>query len=144
MLAGIEYLKSRKEIDPTRIGLIGHSEGGIIAPIVAARSPDVTFIVMMAGTGLTGEEILYMQSDLISRAEGVNNETIARNNEEMRKIYSIVKQEQNNTVAEEEISKILKAEMANLSEDEKKYSVTPKLTSIPRSKQSYHHGCAFS
>ena len=122
VLAGIEYLKSRKEIDPTRIGLIGHSEGGIIAPIVAARSPDVAFIVMMAGTGLTGEEILYMQSDLISRAEGVNNETIARNNEEMRKIYSIVKQEQNNTVAEEEISKILKAEMANVSEAEKKYS----------------------
>ena len=62
VLSGIEYLKSRKEIDPTRIGLIGHSEGGIIAPIVAVRSPDVAFIVMMAGTGLTGEEILYLQS----------------------------------------------------------------------------------
>ena len=50
VLAGIEYLKSRKEIDPTRIGLIGHSEGGLIAPIVAVQSPDVAFIVMMAGT----------------------------------------------------------------------------------------------
>jgi uncharacterized protein len=122
VLAGIEYLKSRKEIDPTRIGLIGHSEGGIIAPIVASRSPDVAFIVMMAGTGLTGEEILYMQSNLISRAEGASNDTIARNDEVMRNIYSIVKKEQNNTVAEGEISKILKAEMANVSEGEKKYS----------------------
>ena len=41
---------------------------------------------MMAGTGLTGEEILYMQSNLISRAEGANNDTIARNDEVMRKI----------------------------------------------------------
>jgi len=49
VLAGIEYLKSRKELDPSRIGLIGHSEGGLIAPIVAVESNDVAFIVMMAG-----------------------------------------------------------------------------------------------
>lgn len=122
VLSGIEYLKSRKEIDPTRIGLIGHSEGGIIAPIVAVQSPDVAFIVMMAGTGLTGEEIIYMQSDLISRAEGADNETIARNEALTRKIFSIVKQEQNNTVAYEEIRKLLKAEMDNMSEEEKELS----------------------
>ncbi|WP_205793730.1 S9 family peptidase [Methanosarcina sp. MSH10X1] len=122
VLAGIEYLKSRKEIDPARIGLIGHSEGGIIAPIVAVQSPDVAFIVMMAGTGLTGEEIIYLQSGLINRAEGADNETIARNEALTGKIFSIVKQEQNNTVAEEEIRKLLKAEMANMSEEEKKLS----------------------
>lgn len=122
VLSGIEYLKSRKEIDPARIGLIGHSEGGIIAPIVAVQSPDVAFIVMMAGTGLTGEEIIYMQSDLISRAEGADNETIARNEALTRKIFSIVKQEQNNTVAYEEIRKLLKAEMDNMSEEEKELS----------------------
>lgn len=122
VLAGIEYLKNRKEIDPTRIGLIGHSEGGIIAPIVATQSPDVAFIVMMAGTGLTGEEILYLQSTLISRAEGASNETIAKNEALMKKIYSIVKEEQNNTVAEEEIHKLMKAEMANMREEEKNNS----------------------
>ncbi len=122
VLAGVKYLKSRKEIDPTRIGLIGHSEGGLIAPLVAVRSSDVAFIVMMAGPGLTGEEILYLQSDLIARAEGASNETIARNEVLMKKTFSIVKEEQNNTVAEEEIRKLLKAEMANMSEEEKKYS----------------------
>ncbi|MGE4494462.1 MAG: alpha/beta hydrolase family protein, partial [Methanosarcina sp.] len=70
VLAGIDYLKSREEIDPTQIGLIGHSEGGLIAPIVAVESRDVAFIVLMAGPGITGEEILYLQSELISRAEG--------------------------------------------------------------------------
>ena len=45
VLAGVAFLQSRKEIDPSRIGLLGHSEGGIIAPLVASRSRDVAFIV---------------------------------------------------------------------------------------------------
>ena len=108
VLAGIEYLKSREDIDSTRIGLIGHSEGGLIAPIVAVESPDVAFIVMMAGPGITGEEILYLQSDLISRAEGVDNETIARNNALMKSIYSVIKEEQNDTIAAEKTSEAYK------------------------------------
>lgn len=118
VLAGIEFLKSRKDIDSARIGLIGHSEGGLIAPLVAVQSPDVSFIVMMAGPGLTGEEILYLQSDLISRAGGADNETIARNDALMKSIYSVVKEEQNNTIAAEKLRKLIKDEMENISEDE--------------------------
>jgi len=116
VLTGVEYLKNRKEIDSSRIGLIGHSEGGIIAPMVAVKSPDVAFIVLMAGQGITGEEISYLQSDLIYRAEGVDNETIAHNEVLLRKMYSVVKEEQNNTAAEEKLREILRAEMANTSE----------------------------
>ncbi len=72
VLAGVAFLKSRPEIDPKRIGLIGHSEGGIIAPIVAGRSPDVAFIILLAGTGLPGEEILYLQARLMGEAMGVS------------------------------------------------------------------------
>ncbi|AKB78267.1 hypothetical protein MSHOH_1784 [Methanosarcina horonobensis HB-1 = JCM 15518] len=122
VLAGIEYLKSREELDPTRIGLIGHSEGGLIAPIVAVQSHDIAFIVMMAGPGIPGEEILYLQSDLISRAEGVDNETISRNEALMRSMYSVIKKEQNNTIAEEKLRKLLADELANMSEEEKQSS----------------------
>lgn len=52
-LAGVTFLKERKEIDPLQIGLIGHSEGGIIAPLAASLSKDIAFIVLLAGTGLT-------------------------------------------------------------------------------------------
>jgi len=52
VLAGVEYLKTRKEVDAEQIGLIGHSEGGLIAPMVAVKSNDVAFIVLMAGAGL--------------------------------------------------------------------------------------------
>jgi len=122
VLAGIDYLKSRKDIDSTRIGLIGHSEGGLIAPIVASSSSDVAFIVMMAGQGITGEEILYLQSDLIFRAEEVDNETIARNNALMKSIYSVIKKEQNDDIAAEKLQKLIMNEVANMSEEEKKNS----------------------
>ena len=69
--AGVAYLKTRPEIDARRIGLIGHSEGGVIAPMVAARNRDVAFIVMMAGTGVPGAEVLATQRRLITAAEGL-------------------------------------------------------------------------
>ncbi len=68
--SAVAYLKTRKEINPKKIGLIGHSEGGIIAPMVAAASKDVSFIVLLAGTGLRGEQLLLLQQELIARAEG--------------------------------------------------------------------------
>ena len=59
-----------------RIGLMGHSEGGIIAPMVAARSTDVAFIVLLAGTGLPGEEILYLQGQAILKAMGAGEKAL--------------------------------------------------------------------
>jgi len=70
-LAALEFLKSRKEVDAKRIGIVGHSEGGVIAPICAARSKDVAFIVLLAGTGMRGAELLPLQTKLISMAAGV-------------------------------------------------------------------------
>ena len=66
--AAVDYLRSRKEIDNQRIGLIGHSEGGMIAPMVAVSRPkDVSFIVLLAAPGLRGDSILVMQNEVISR-----------------------------------------------------------------------------
>jgi len=77
-LAGVEYLKKRADIDRKRIGLLGHSEGGLIAPMCATRSRDVAYIVLMAGPGLRGDEILQRQSVLIQIAAGVPREQVAR------------------------------------------------------------------
>src|SRR5659263_6455 len=107
VLAGVEYLKSRKDIDPKQIGLIGHSEGGMIAPMVATRSQDVAFIVMMAGPGLIGEELLYLQGEKIFSAEGLDNESIVRNRDIQSRMFAIVKQEPDKAVAEKELIAIL-------------------------------------
>jgi uncharacterized protein len=102
-LAGVEYLKTRNEVAPRRIGLIGHSEGGLIAPMLAARSTDIAFIVMMAGSGLTGEQILYHQAMLIARAHGVSDELIAQNRAAQERVFAIIKQEKDGVVAEKRI-----------------------------------------
>jgi len=120
VLAGIAYLKTRKEINPKKIGLIGHSEGGIIAPMVAVKSPDVAFIVLMAGTGLTGEEILYLQGALIFRAMGVSEEDIAKNRQFNEKIFSVLKEEEDIEIIEKILRQMFMADWEKMSEEEKK------------------------
>lgn len=68
--AGVAFLRGRKDIDPARVGLIGHSEGGLIAPIVAARDPGIAFVVLLAGTGVPGSEVMKTQSRDIALAGG--------------------------------------------------------------------------
>jgi pimeloyl-ACP methyl ester carboxylesterase len=106
VLAGVAYLQSRKEIDPRKIGLIGHSEGGMIAPMAAVRSNDVAFLVLMAGTGVTGEQILYRQSDLILQAEGGTTEQIAQNRKGQEQIFAVLKRETDDAAAENAIRKV--------------------------------------
>jgi len=119
VLAGIEYLKTRKEINPEQIGLIGHSEGGLIAPMVAVKSPDVAFIILMAGTGLTGEEILYLQGALISRAMGVSEKDIAKNRQFNEKIFSLIKEEKDEKTIEEKLRQMFMDDWAELNDEEK-------------------------
>jgi fermentation-respiration switch protein FrsA (DUF1100 family) len=88
--AAVKYLKSRKEIDAKNIGLIGHSEGGIIAPMVAVESEDVAFIVLMAGTGIRGDELLLRQSELIGRATGMSERQLKLAREFNKGAYDIV------------------------------------------------------
>jgi uncharacterized protein len=122
VLTGIEFLKSRKEIDSKQIGLIGHSEGGLIAPMVAAQSADVAFIVLMAGPGLRGEEILYLQGALISKAAGVPDEAIARNRAVQQAIFTVLKEESNNAAAEKRIRENLSKVTAEMTDEQKKAS----------------------
>ena len=74
--AAVAFLRSRKEINSQEIGLIGHSEGGMIAPIIAAEDDGISFLVLMAGPGLRGDKLLLIQQDLIYRAKGKNEESI--------------------------------------------------------------------
>ncbi|WP_290662093.1 alpha/beta hydrolase [Ignavibacterium sp.] len=103
--AAIKYLKARNEVDKNKIGLIGHSEGAMIASIVASESDDVAFIILMAGPGLPGDSILYLQTELIYRAEGQSEEQIHEILDELREVYSILKSD----IDESEMKEILKS-----------------------------------
>ena len=80
--AAVAMLKGRPDIDPKQIGLLGHSEGGIIAPMVANRSGDVAFVILMAGPGVSGGQIVVQQLADLLKAQGqpqaVIDQTVAK------------------------------------------------------------------
>ncbi len=69
--AGLTYLKTRKEVDAKKLGLIGHSEGGLIASIVASKNKDINFVIMLAGPGVKGADLLADQNEAVLKASGV-------------------------------------------------------------------------
>jgi fermentation-respiration switch protein FrsA (DUF1100 family) len=68
--AAFTFLAARPEVDGKRTGIAGHSEGGLIAPIVASRNPGVGFVVLLAGPGIRGDKLLLLQSAAIARTSG--------------------------------------------------------------------------
>ncbi len=92
---------------PSNLGLIGHSEGGLIASIVASERTDISQIVLLAGPGLTGEKILLMQSALIARASGEDEKSIAQAEKTNKTIYGIIKDTPDNAAASEKIKEVM-------------------------------------
>ena len=121
-IAGVEYLKSRKEIDPKKIGLIGHSEGGMIAPIAAERSADIAFIVLMAGPGIGFDEAVIFQVLEQLKLEGVSEEDIELQRSWRQKIFSLFKQNLDSSTIANKMKKLY----SELSEDEIKRLNWPK------------------
>lgn len=117
--AGIDFLQTRSDIQPDKIGLVGHSEGGLIAPMVAAENPEVAFIVMMAGPGVPGTEILLLQQELLARAEGGSKEEIARTNKISKKIFSELRKTNDIEKTKKELITFVKEELNKIPEKEK-------------------------
>lgn len=70
--AAYDWLRAQPGIDPSRVGLLGHSEGGMIAAILAGRRPDVGFAVLMAGPAQPGDALLVEQAGLLTGAAGAD------------------------------------------------------------------------
>jgi len=96
-LAGVAYLKTRKEIDPKHIGLIGHSEGANVASIAATQSPDIAYIVMLAGMGVPGEQVLYLQGWRLMEAQGESKASVDQERAIQEGFFSAVKEESDKT-----------------------------------------------
>lgn len=88
--SAVEYLKTRKEINKNKIGLIGHSEGGMIASMVASASKDVNFIVLLAGIGIKGDELLLLQKSLIEERMGYNQMQVEASRQLIAGAYQII------------------------------------------------------
>jgi hypothetical protein len=108
--AGVAYLKTRSEVDPHKIGLVGHSEGGVIAPMAAVADPDVAFIVMMAGSGVEGDQILVEQGRLIAEAGGMSKEKAEENAVKQREVLALVETEKDSAILDKELREKLAAD----------------------------------
>ncbi len=112
--SGIAFLKARHDIRHDKIGLIGHSEGGVIAPMVAARSKDVAFIVMLAGTGVDGGKILIAQAELISKAQGASDEMIKFNRDLQQSIFAVLATEKDPIKVKPKVEMVIDAVVQKL------------------------------
>ncbi len=101
--AAVAYLKTRAEVNQHKIGLIGHSEGGIVAPMAAAGNPDVAFVVMMAGPGVRGDEILPAQLILISEAAGESHDKAEKDAADERTMLALIESEKDDAALNKEL-----------------------------------------
>jgi pimeloyl-ACP methyl ester carboxylesterase len=102
--AALAYLRTRKDVDQTKLGIIGHSEGGMIAPIVAARDPHLKFIVLMGAPGISIKSLMLEQSRLLAQAKGESKEDIAENEASLKQIYTIMASGVNDKTIDSQIS----------------------------------------
>ena len=106
--SAIDYLLTRKEIQKNNIGLIGHSEGGLIAPIVVTMSSNVAFIISLAGPSINGNRILLSQQKAIASAKGINETEINKSQQLNRNAFEIVKKYKDKTVLKEKMIAYIK------------------------------------
>lgn len=124
-LSAVEFMKKQKNIDVNKIGLLGHSEGGIVASMAAARSTDIAFIVLMSGSGVNGGDLILEQQKLLLKSANVPDSTIAHNLELQTKINDALKSDKDLNELKDDLRKFAEEDYNNLS-DEVKASIQDK------------------
>jgi uncharacterized protein len=123
VVAAVNYLKSRKDVHT--IGLLGHSEGGIVAPIAAVQSQDVQFIILMAGTGVKGIDIIKEQSKLIMKADKSSKKEIEGYDKLLDAVYDAVKNNKPLDEVKQQIKQSILDNFDDLPEEERKNITNP-------------------
>ncbi len=118
--AAVRFLAERPDIDADRIGLIGHSEGGAMAPLAAQQGAKVAFLVLLAGTAVDGETILLAQAEKTLRANGAGTELVKANSHAQKLIFKAVRSDQGWEEAREAVVEVAKLELELLPEAQRK------------------------
>jgi uncharacterized protein len=114
-LAAVQYLAAQPKVASAEVGIIGHSEGGLVGPMAATRSSTVGFVVMLAGPGVTGLEILIEQGRLINDAAGAAPEVTALNARIQESLAAIIASEPDAEVAAPLMKTAMRAEFDGIS-----------------------------
>ncbi|SDL95915.1 hypothetical protein SAMN05421823_109137 [Catalinimonas alkaloidigena] len=108
--AAFAFLKQQAKIDPTRVGIVGHSEGGLIAPMLAAQDTTVAFLVLLAAPGVATDDLMLQQSILISEASGAAPQEIEQQVQLNRQLFNILKSNDEPEALLEQMTELVDAE----------------------------------
>jgi dienelactone hydrolase len=123
--SAVSYLKTRREINIKKIGLVGHSEGGVIAPMVASKFNDIDFIVLLAGPGLSGDKLLLLQKAKIERETGYDEKEISKSQDVFKGAYQIISHSDMNDInLKSKIKAYFKQTLGNTAPEEQVNAIT--------------------
>jgi uncharacterized protein len=117
--SALAFLRTRSEIRREAVGLLGLSEGGLVAPIVAAGAEPPAFLVLMGAPGLPGEEVLLRQSALVARAMRLGEAQIDYNRQVQQQMFDVIKAEADQAVRHRRMAEVLRAQFQALSPEER-------------------------
>lgn len=117
--AAVRWLRARSDVADDRVGIVGHSEGGMIAPLVASRTRDVAFVVLLAGPGTASAELLMAQGALISRAGGDAEREIERTTALQRELFTAIATEADSAVLHGRLREIASAYQGSLTPEQR-------------------------
>jgi len=106
--AAFDYLRYRKEINATKVGILGHSEGGVINFMVSSRRPEVAFLVSLAGPSVNGIAVLKEQQAAILRASGMTEEMVRFNGNANAQMFDIIETSNDREEADTLLRQLLK------------------------------------
>lgn len=106
--AAFDYLRNRKEINASKVGILGHSEGGVINFMVSSRRPEVAFLVSLAGPSVNGIEVLKEQQASILRASGMSEEVVQFNGNTNAQMFDIIEASSNREEADSLLRQLVK------------------------------------
>jgi pimeloyl-ACP methyl ester carboxylesterase len=118
--AAVHFLKKHDRINTKKIGLAGHSEGGMIAPMVASKNKNVAFIVLLAGPGVPGNELLLKQSHDIMKQKGFTAAELALAEKTSRKIYAAIIKDTKDELGVGDLVKLVNEDAEKLDEATRK------------------------
>jgi len=105
--AAVDYLTSRSDLPSDKIGLIGHSEGGMIAPMVASKRDDIAFAILLAGPGVKIPELLVDQWYRDRKFNGLEEQTLEKLRELDEEIFSLIGQLEVNESISDDVHQLL-------------------------------------
>lgn len=122
--SAVEYLRTRKEIKKDKIGLVGHSDGAMVAPMVAARNGEVSFIVLLAGPGIECARLLLNRQELIERKMGLPEVEIRKSRTQTEQMIQIIVGAKDSKTAKTELNEFSRDNY----EDIPDHAIPPKMT----------------